>query len=37
MDLPEKYEVLFKVDQPVKVIILQLDPQKRRLSLGLIR
>jgi small subunit ribosomal protein S1 len=37
MDLTGEYKVLFQVDQPVKVTILQLDPQKRRLSLGLFK
>lgn len=36
LDLPGNYETIFQVDQPVKVTILQLDPQKRRLSLGLV-
>ena len=37
MGLPGNYDDLFQVDQPIKVTILQLDPQKRRLGLGLIR
>jgi small subunit ribosomal protein S1 len=37
MGFSGNYEIHFQVDQPVKVAILNLDPQKRRLSLGLVR